>query len=100
MEQLLSFYNDQIAIHQEQHSAVKKKLLVSSLLRLLVFSLAAFGIYATFGNVKLVLGIAIIAIAIFLFLISKHTDLRYKKDKLEAILKINSTEIALSLIHI
>ncbi|WP_394747468.1 MutS-related protein [Spongiimicrobium salis] len=93
MEQLLSFYKNQIAVHKQQLAEVKKQLLLSSILRLVVFSAMAFGVYMTFGNVKLVMGIVLGGIALFLFLVSKHTDLRYKKDKIEAILKINATEI-------
>lgn len=93
MEQLLSFYNDQIRNHEAHLAKVKNQLLVSSIMRLLVFVGAGFGVYATFGTLKWVMAVILVAIILFLFLISRHTDLRYKKEKLQAIIKINRTEI-------
>jgi len=37
--------------------------------------------------------IVLIGIAIFLFLVSKHTDLQHKKNKIQSLININETEI-------
>lgn len=93
MDQLISFYNKRIEAQQELLDVVKGKLLTSSILRLLVFLLGSFGVYFFFGNTKLVFAAIIGTIGIFLFLISKHTDLQYKRDRILALININETEI-------
>ncbi|MDX1365401.1 MAG: DNA mismatch repair protein MutS [Arenibacter latericius] len=93
MDQLISFYNKKIAAQMELLQVVKKQLLTSSILRLAVFLLGSFGVYFFFGNTKLVIGIIIITIALFLLLVSKHIDLQYKRDKILALIRINETEI-------
>ncbi len=93
MQELSTFYSNEVNKYQTQLSQVKKELLGSSMLRLAVFVLTAFGIYFALGNVKLVLGILLGAIVLFLFLVSRHTDLVYKRDKLLALIKINQQEL-------
>ncbi len=93
MQDLYSFYKSQIEKHSMQLSLVKKRLFVSSMARLAVFCLAVFGVYMVLGSTKMVLAIVLGAIVIFLFLVSRHTDLQYQRDKLKALLKINGIEI-------
>tara|TARA_R110002051_G_scaffold99857_1_gene170203 strand:- start:9081 stop:10763 length:1683 start_codon:yes stop_codon:yes gene_type:complete len=63
------------------------------MLRLVVFVLAAVAIYFVSPTTNLILAVILIFIVSFLFLVSRHTDLNYKKDKLLALLKINTTEL-------
>ncbi len=93
MHDLGSFYKNKIEKATVALKKVKKQLSTSSTIRLITFLLLAFLIYIFFGNTKLVLGIILAGIVLFLFLVSRHTDLLYKKDKLAAILKINTTEL-------
>ncbi len=93
MSHLASFYEDQIKQHAAALSKVKEQLVVSSILRLLVFIGAAIAISFLFGNSKLVLAIALVAVVLFLLLISRHTNLQYKRDILLALKQINETEI-------
>ncbi|MGB3152173.1 MAG: DNA mismatch repair protein MutS, partial [Maribacter sp.] len=72
---------------------VKKQLFAFSMLRLFVFCLAAVSIYFAYGNTKLVIGIIMITIVLFLLLVSKYTGLQYKRDRLNAIIDINKTEL-------
>ncbi len=88
-----SFYQTQKQNFEQELSKIKKQLLTSSLLRLLVFGLIAFGIYYFFGNSKIIMPIIFGGITVFLFLISKHTNLVHKKQKLQALIHINKTEI-------
>lgn len=66
---------------------------MSSMLRLAVFCLGIMGIYWFFNQGWLPIAIAIIGIALFLFLVSKHADLTYKSSKLEKLITICDTEI-------
>ena len=93
MQDLASFYQGHIDKHTKALSQVTEQLLVSSIVRLSVFALTAFGMYLLFGNPKLVLAVALGGISLFLFLVSRHTNLKYKRNKLIALKKINETEI-------
>lgn len=93
MQDLTTFYNKQISVYSGELSQIKKQLYASSMLRLAVFFLAAFGVYFSFGNSRIVWAIIAITIVLFIFLVSRHSDLQYKRDRLKALLKINETEI-------
>ncbi|WP_299079170.1 hypothetical protein [uncultured Paraglaciecola sp.] len=93
MQDLFSFYQNQIEEYSTAVSEVKKQLAGSSTLRLLVFIATIFFSYLFFENTKLVLAIAVLGIAVFLYLVSRHTDLQYKRDKLIALKTINETEV-------
>ena len=93
MQELTDFYNDQISNYKSQLSQVKKQLYASSMFRLVIFCTAVIGVYFSFGNARLVWAIIAITIALFIFLVSRHSDLQYKRDRIKALLKINTTEI-------
>ncbi|RED50656.1 MutS-like protein [Seonamhaeicola aphaedonensis] len=67
-----------------------------SLLRLLVFVLTGLGIYIAFNIWQLTVAITIIGIIIFLKLLSRYTDVKYKKAFNEALVKINEDEIKIA----
>ena len=93
MQNLTDFYNNQISNYKSQLSQLKKQLYASSMLRLVIFCTALIGVYFSFGNARLVWAIVAITIVLFVFLVSRHSDLQYKRDRLKALLKINTTEI-------
>ena len=72
---------------------VKRQLFVSSMLRLIVFGLAILGVYLFYDNSNSILIVVLIAAILFLFLVSRHTDLNYRKSKLLALISINETEL-------
>ncbi len=94
MNQPSSFYKLQIEIHAEALQKIKRKLAVSSTIRLLVFLLACFGVYLFFGNTKIIIAIIVITIAAFIFLVSKHSNLQYDRDLKRALIDQNETELA------
>ena len=87
------FYTSQIEENQIVLEKLKKQLFAFSMLRLAVFCLAFASVYFAFGNTKLVVGIIIATIVLFLLLVSKYTELQYKRNKLEALMSINNTEL-------
>jgi len=93
MQDPTSFYTDEIKKYEAELSRIKKLLFASSMIRLVVFCVAGLGIYLVFGNTKWMLAILVLAVVIFLFLVSRHSDLQYKRDKLKALVQINETEI-------
>jgi len=72
---------------------VKRQLWVSSMLRLTVFILAILGIYLFYDNSNYILLTVLFAVILFLFLVSRHSDLTYQKNKLLALISINETEL-------
>jgi len=93
MQDLASFYTNEIQKYSGELSGIKKLLYASSMIRLTVFCLAGLGIYLTFGNTKWMLAIIVLATVLFLFLVSRHSILQYKRDRLKALIQINETEI-------
>lgn len=93
MKQLLSFYNSRISTFENQLKSVKKQLFVSSMLRLLVFLIAVLLVYYFFGETKLIMIVVLGTIIIFLFLVTKHSGLQYRRDKISALIDQNKTEI-------
>ncbi len=93
MQEPLLFYNERISEYKDRLSQLKKRLFASSMLRLAIFCIAAIGIYVAFGNGKWVAAIVIVTIVIFVFLVSRHTDLQYRRDRIKAIRNINTVEV-------
>jgi len=87
------FYNEQLQIHKKSLEAIKRQLNTSSLLRLLVFLILAFGIYLAFGQPQLIVAISILGVAIFLFLVTRHGKLQYKRDLIKKCIAINEIEL-------
>ena len=89
MENLLKEYQDRINNNSVQLKSVKKRLFASSMVRLMVFLLTFFAVYLWFGNTPIVILSLVIGIGVFLFLISKHTDLIKVRKYLQAVIDIN-----------
>ncbi len=87
------FYKLQIDIHSEELRQIKRKLGVSSTIRLIVFLAACFAVYFFFGNTKIVIAVIVITIIAFIYLVSKHIGLQYKRDLKKALIAQNETEL-------
>jgi len=92
-QQPLEFYTAQKQKFEQELTQLKKQLAVSSMIRLLVFLAIGFGLYFFFGNAKGMIITAVLGFLLFLFLVSRHTDLQYKRDLLNKLIEINSIEI-------
>lgn len=96
MQKPESFYNSQLQLNQEEAKRIFKQMSVLSLLRLGVFIGMGFGIYFTFQNWQIALGIGLVGIAIFLFLLSKYTDLKSKRALHKRLVKLNEDELKIA----
>ncbi|PTM10735.1 MAG: DNA mismatch repair protein MutS [Bacteroidetes bacterium] len=96
MNQPIQFYKSQIKLCQEKLDVIKKKLLLFSLARIVVYLAGVMGIYIYFNQIEITVAIAIVSIATFLFLVSKFTDLKKQRDLLKTLLKINEEEIKIA----
>lgn len=96
MQNSLDFYKNQLESHQSKSRDLFKTLSLYSILRLLVFVLTGIGIYFTFKQWQTALAIGILGVAIFLFLLSKYTDLKLERQRYKRLVKINEEEIAIA----
>ena len=93
MQNPFEFYTAHKLHFEQELKTLKKQLSVSSSTRFIVFLSAVFGIYLFWGNVKVVVSIAILWIVIFLYLILRHGKLQYKSRFNKALLEINKMEL-------
>lgn len=93
MNQPEQFYHSQIEKYQYHLKIASRKLAFSSLLRLVVFLAIAFSVYYFWGNLQLLIPVALAGIVIFVLLISRHTDLKYERDKFRELIRLNNLEL-------
>ncbi len=80
--------------NQEYHLVeANRKLNISSFIRLIVFLLVVYGVYYFFDEIRIAAVIALAGIAIFLYLVSRHTDLKYERDKVKELVNLNELEL-------
>ena len=91
-----SFYQEQLELNKQASKRIFKKMGLFSVLRLSVFVLTAFGIYLTFSSWQVAVVIAIIGVTIFLFLLSKYTDLKTQRALHKRLVRINKEELKIA----
>ncbi len=89
-----TFYEVQLASFKVELKEIKKKGLLLSLMRLLIFVGVVVSLTYSNGSNAIIATSLLIGISIFLFLVSKSQDTRYKKKTIQAHIKINEDELA------
>lgn len=87
------FYQKNLNVYQAKHAEIKKKLGVSSTLRLLVFLAIIAVFYFLWSYTQVMIAVAVVLAVFFGFLVKRHTNLQYKRDFLQQLLSLNETEI-------
>ncbi|NER12776.1 DNA mismatch repair protein MutS [Leptobacterium flavescens] len=93
MKRPFEFYTAQKELYKEKLTKTKKRLAGLSVLRILVFVATIAGVYFSFDQAKLPLIIGVAGIGLFLFLVSKYTDIQYEKNKLKELVSLNKREL-------
>ena len=93
MQDPLEFYTTEKSNFEQQLTKLKKQLALSSTIRLLVFLITIIGLYFFIGNVQALIIIGVFGFVMFLYLISRHTDLQHKRDLIYKLIQINITEV-------
>ena len=88
-----TFYTEKITSFSAQVSRLQNQLTRSSMLRLGVFIALVFGVYFFFENTKAIGVVLLFGTALFLFLITRHQDIKYKRDLLLQLIAINKKEL-------
>ncbi|GAA3775101.1 MutS family DNA mismatch repair protein [Corallibacter vietnamensis] len=96
MQKPEAFYTSQLEHHQAEVKVFQKKLLTLSSLRLLVFLVTAFAIYLTYNHWQIAVIIGLAGITSFIYLLSKYTDVKYKRDISKALVRLNQEELAIA----
>ncbi len=94
MQNPLEFYQSEKKYFEENLANLKQKLIRSSAYRLFVFLLTIFAFYFFFGNTSLVLVSLFLGISLFIFLVTKHSNLVSQRREMEELIKINDIEIS------
>lgn len=87
------FYNKQLEKYSKQLKRVKKTSSLISLFRLLIFVGTVYGVYYFFNDILVASVIGVVGTIFFIFLVSVYTNLKYQKNKLLELVKINSDEL-------
>ena len=91
-----TFYSRQLLDHQSSVKELKKQLLRLSMLRLAIFMFTIIGIYFSYKNWQTATIIGIAGTAIFLYLLSKYTDIKRQRDLQKSLVLINENEIKIA----
>ena len=92
-ENPIQFYTTQLQEKQAELQQVKKKLSISSLVRVFIFLTVVACIYFGYPSTQIIIGTVVMGLAVFLFLLNRHTDLEYQRDKLKELIAINQLEM-------
>lgn len=87
------FYGEQKTLHTTSLNKVKKQLAISSTIRILVFFAIAISIYLGYPNIQIIVGSCVIGVIAFIFLVTRHSNLTYTKNKLVKLIEINQLEL-------
>ena len=96
MQNPIHFYNEQLRLHKQEAKGIYKRMGMLSLLRLSIFVLSLFGMYLSFENWKIAMLIGVVGSAIFLFLLSKYTDLKAKHALHKRLISLNEDELKIA----
>ncbi|MGK0428075.1 MAG: hypothetical protein ACJAUR_002192, partial [Ulvibacter sp.] len=89
----LQFYISEKQLFTNELAIVNRKLRTSGVIRLIFAGLLIFGIYYFYTITEVVIPLIVVGIMVFIFLVSKHSDLDRRRSKLKALIEINETEI-------
>ncbi len=96
MKKPILFYQEELARYEADTHKLKSQLVQLSLVRLAIFLLTSLGVYLVYPNELYCLGIIVLGIAVFLFLMKKHANLKEEKNLTEALAQLNAEEIAIA----
>lgn len=91
-----AFYNQKLETHQTTVASLQKRIVLLSTLRLLVFVSTGFAIYFALPNWQLATVLGLAGLAVFIFLLSKYTDTKSKRELHKALRHINEEELKIA----
>ena len=92
----IKYYQGQLENYTLALKSLNSRLFKYSMWRLVVFIVTLLSLYFTFQIWQLALGIGIIGIVLFVFLLSKYTDIKYQRDLHKKLVFINEEELKIA----
>ncbi|WP_442846652.1 MutS-related protein [Leeuwenhoekiella sp. H156] len=86
-------YTSLVTDYKAQLTKAQSALFTSSMIRLAVFLVGVIAIYFLWAQTRLVIGIVVAEIVLFLILVSRHNKLQYKRNFLQELIALNETEL-------
>lgn len=93
MDQLRSIYKARVERFSLSQKRYNHQLRISGVIRLLAFLLAVIGVYFFWSSWQTTLIIAVIGVVSFLFLVSRHENIKKKRDYYNELIRLNELEI-------
>ncbi len=91
-----SYYIEQKERHQQIVAKLYKKMTVFSTFRILVFLITCFGVYLFYRQWQIASVIGVSGIACFVFLLTKYTDIKAKRELHKKLVTINEEELKIA----
>ncbi|MBT8221992.1 MAG: hypothetical protein KJN96_02360, partial [Eudoraea sp.] len=88
------YYSRRLTELKAEKKKLSGQLFRYSLLRLLVFLSVLFALYFFYGEVQLLIGLGLLALVVFVFLVMRFNHLQFQKQKCDALIQLNKTELA------
>ncbi len=96
MKNPLKYYKTHVKNYQTKVEKFYKEMTFLSTLRLLVFVATGFGVYYFFEQWQIAIPIAILGTVVFVYLLSKYTDVKRLRDFNNALVEINAEELEIA----
>lgn len=91
-----TYYQKQLETNQIAVKKLNNQLFKFSMFRLGVFIITVTAVYVTFQTWQLALGMIILGIMVFIYFLSKYTDIKYQRDLHKALVVINEDELQIA----
>ena len=91
-----SYYINQKEIHQQIAAKLYKKMAAFSTFRILVFLATCLGVYLFYKQWQVASVIGVLGIAFFVFLLTKYTDIKAKRELHKKLVTINEEELKIA----
>lgn len=92
----LGYYEQELEKYKQESAKLYKTLAALSTFRLLTFLGTGFSVYLTFNSWQVAVVVAILGIGLFLFLLSKYTNIKGQRTIVKALISINESEIKIA----
>ncbi|MFV9549833.1 MutS-related protein [Algibacter sp. PT7-4] len=96
MKNPTTYYKNQLKTYQAEVKRLYKKMTALSTLRLVVFLLTGFGVYVFFNQWQIAISIGVLGVVFFVYLLSKHTDVKRQHNFNKALVGVNEDEIKIA----
>ena len=96
MKNPLDYYKLHLETYKTEAKNLYKQMTAFSTFRLLVFLITGFGVYFFFSQWQIAVPIGVLGVVVFIYLLSKYTDIKRQREFNKALVAINNDEIKIA----